>query len=200
MIVPRQLSRTDAVMEPPHVCDEEQLLDGARQFDRTALARIHDCFYELVYRYVRYRTDDTQTAEDAASEVFVRLIDALQGGKAPRQSLRGWLFGTANHIVNDHFRQRYRVQHEDLANHEGLTAEANTDPEHQIELDLSHKQLRDALTRLTPEQQHVVTLRFGQGLSHREVAQIVGKSEGAVKVLQFRALQALRRLLEPSQV
>jgi RNA polymerase sigma-70 factor (ECF subfamily) len=180
------------------VCDEERLLTGARRFDSSALAQIHDCFYKPIYRYLRYRIDDDQVAEDAASEVFLRLLDALQDGKAPRKSLRGWLFGTASHVVNDHFRRRYRVQNDDLADHEALPASAETDPEHQLQLNLTHARLRAVLADLTPEQQQVVTLRFGQGMSHREVAQILDKSEGAVKLLQFRALRALRRLLEPA--
>ena len=181
------------------VCDDDaQMLTGARQLDPTALASIHDCFYERIYRYARYRTSDNQVAEDVASEVFVRLLDALQGNKAPRQSLRGWLFGTASHVVNDLMRRHYRVKEENLENHTALPAGTETDPEHQLQRHLTYERLRAALTRLTNEQQHVVTLRFGQGLSHREVAQIMGKSEGAVKLLQLRALRSLRRLLEPA--
>lgn len=179
------------------MCDEEQLLIGARQFDRTALARIHDRYYGQIYRYARYRTGDDQTAQDTASEVFLRLLDALQEGQAPHQSLRGWLFSTANHVVNDHFRRHYRVELQDLAEHEAVLATDQANPEHQLLLSLTHEQLRSALSRLTPEQQHVITLRFGHGLSHRETAHILNKSEGAVKLLQFRALRALRRLLEP---
>ncbi len=187
-------------METPCVCDEKELLAGARQLDPGALARIHDCFYGLIYRYAHYRTGDAQVAEDAAGEVFVRLLDALQNGKAPGQSLRGWLFGTASNVVNDHFRHHYRIQNDDLEAHTALPATAETDPEHRLQTRLIHEQLRANLSRLTAEQQHVITLRFGQGLSHREVAQLIGKSEGAVKLLQLRALRALRRLLEPRQV
>lgn len=180
------------------VCDEERLLTGARRLDSEALAQIHDCFYNKIFRYVRYRTGDSQVAEDAASEVFMRLLGALQDGKAPRQSLRGWLFGTANHIVNDHFRHHYRVNDDDLADHEALPASDESDPEHQLLVHLTNERLRATLTTLTPEQQQVLTLRFGQGLSQRQVAQILDKSEGAIKLLQFRALRAMRRLLEPA--
>lgn len=179
------------------MCNEKRLLTSARQLEPAALARIHDRYYEPIYRYAHYRTGDAQIAEDAASEVFVRLLDALQNGKAPRQSLRGWLFGTASHIVNDHFRRLYRSQTEDLDGHSELPASADADPEHQLQVSLKHDQLRNALTHLTNDQQHVITLRFGQGMSHQEVAELLGKSEGAVKLLQFRALRALRQILEP---
>jgi len=179
-------------------CDEDQLLIDARRLDLSALSHIHDCFYELLYRYAHRRTGDGQLAEDTASEVFVRLLDALQQGKSPRQSLRGWLFGTASHIVDDYFRHHYRLRKESLDAHTTLKASSDTDPEHRLQLNLTEERLRAALTQLTPEQQHVIALRFGQGLSHREVAQVVDKSEGAVKLLQFRAMQTLRDLLDPS--
>lgn len=180
------------------VCDEESLLSGARRFEESALAQIHDCFYEALYRYVCYRSGDGQVAEDATSEVFVRLLDALQNGKGPRKSLRGWLFGTASHIVDDHFRRRYRLRGENLENHGALAAGIESDPEHQFQLNLTHKQLLAVMSKLTPEQQHVIALRFGQGLPHREIAEMLHKSEGAVKLLQLRALRAMRRLLEPT--
>ena len=96
------------------MCEEEQLLAGARRVDQTALAQIHDCFYEQIYRYARYRTSDVQIAEDVAAEVFLRFLDGLQRGSVPRQSLRGWLFGTASHIVSDHFRRHYQVRDEKI--------------------------------------------------------------------------------------
>jgi RNA polymerase sigma-70 factor (ECF subfamily) len=179
------------------VYNENELLTGARELDADALAQIHDSFYDQIYRYARYRTGDSQVAEDATSEVFVRLLDALQNGNAPRKSLRGWLFGTASNVVNDHFRRHYRTQNEDLEAYAGLPAGAEADPEHQLQTYLTNAQLRTTVSQLTVEQQHVITLRFGQGLSHREVAQLMDKSEGAVKLLQLRALRALRRLLEP---
>jgi RNA polymerase sigma-70 factor (ECF subfamily) len=184
-------------MTKPGKCNEEQLLKRASRLDPEALAQIHDCFYEAIYRYAHYRTGDGQVAEDTASEVFVRLLDALQNGRAPRRSLRGWLFGTASNVVNDHFRHRYRIQTDNLADHESLSANIEVDPEYQFQRHFDNEHLRTVLTRLTSDQQDVLALRFGQGLSHQEVAQLLDKSEGAVKLLQFRALKALRRLLEP---
>jgi RNA polymerase sigma-70 factor (ECF subfamily) len=181
------------------VCDEEQLLAGARRLDRAALAQIHDCFYEMIYRYARYRTSDSQSAEDAASEVFTRLLNALHQGRAPRSSLRGWLFGTASHVVNDHFRRRYRMEQENLDDWSSEQAGDETNPELRLERHFDRRDVRAAFRELTPEQQHVLALRFGQDLSHREVAGLVGKSEGAVKLLQLRGLRSLRRLLEKDE-
>jgi RNA polymerase sigma-70 factor (ECF subfamily) len=187
---------TRRLLELYCVFDEEQLLHGARELDLDILAQIHDCYYEAVYRYVHYRIGDRQIAEDAASEVFLRLLNALHNGKAPKSSLRGWLFGTAGHIVNDHYRARYRSKEEDREHNESHPANEAANPEYSLQRAWAHAELRTALAELTEDQQQVVTLRFGQGLSHRDVAQLMGKTEGAVKLLQLRALRSLRRLLE----
>jgi RNA polymerase sigma-70 factor (ECF subfamily) len=181
------------------VCNEEQLLAGARRMDRATLARIHDCFFEMIYRYARYRTDDIQLAEDAASEVFARLLDALHEGRPPHSSLRGWLFATASHVVNDHYRRRYRVEQENIDDWTSEPAGDKSNPEVQLDRRADRRSVRAALRKLTPEQQHVLALRFGQELSHKEVAGLVGKSEGAVKLLQLRGLRSLRRLLEEDE-
>ena len=191
---------TGRLLERICVCDEERLLDGARGLDLNILAQIHDCYYASIYRYVQYRIGDSQIAEDAASEVFVRLLNALHSGKAPKSSLRGWLFGTASHIVNDHYRDRYQGNDEDLDHHTALPAHDGANPEMVVQRLWAHAELRAALADLTDDQQQVVTLRFGQGLSHRDVAQMMGKTEGAVKLLQLRALRSLRRMLEANKV
>ena len=194
--MPRRPGLTGRSLELYCVCDEEQLLQGARELDLDILAQIHDCYYESVYRYVHYRVGDSQIAEDAASEVFLRLLNALHNGRAPKSSLRGWLFGTASNIVNDHFRIRYRTKDEDLECYEAYPELEATNPESSLQRAWTHAELRSALAELTQEQQQVVTLRFGQALSHRDVAQLMGKTEGAVKLLQLRALRSLRRKLE----
>lgn len=196
IVLPLRLGLTRRLQELYCVCDEERLLDGARELDLDILARIHDRYYEAIYRYVHYRVGDSQIAEDAASEVFLRLLNALHNGKAPKSSLRGWLFGTASHIVNDHYRARYRQKDEDLEHHEVHPAPEAASPEFSLQRAWAHTELRSALAELTEDQQQVVALRFGQGLTHRDVAQLMGKSEGAVKLLQLRAIRSLRRLLE----
>jgi len=72
--------------------DEDELLAGARAFDQRALAEIHNKYYPELYRYLWYRTNDSIVADDLASEVFMRLLNALQSGRPP-ESIRGWLFG-----------------------------------------------------------------------------------------------------------
>jgi len=156
------------------------------------LAMIHDNLYPVVYRYVRYRLEDEQVCEDISSEVFLRLIDAVKNRNHTIKNLRGWLLGTASHLVNDHLRMNYSRPVEALEEHHKL---GDPSPEEVAEASWQQRQVRSALRRLTLEQQHVIALRFSEERSLEETARLMDKTVGAVKTLQFRALTALRQIL-----
>ncbi len=169
----------------------------ARKLDSKALAQIHDRYYPEVYRYVGFRLDNTEIVEDITSEVFLRLLDALHKKRGPETSLRGWLLGTASNLVNDHLRRFYSRPIENLEESgNGEELGSDNSPESFYEVSSEIKQVRDAIRKLTDEQQHVLALRFAEDRSLDETAQIIGKSVTAVKALQFRALASLRRLLD----
>lgn len=172
----------------------ESLLARAKKQDMQSLAALHDQLYPLVYRYVSYRLEDEQAREDITSETFVRLLDVLNKRGYTIQDLRAWLIGTAAHLVSDHYRRQYRRPESDLALHEDLP-DGHT-PEHAAEQNQVRREVRQAMLKLTEDQQHVLALRFSQELSLEETAQLLGKSVNAVKVLQFRALAALRRAMD----
>ena len=180
------LARMPAAVE----VTEQALLEQARDLDDRALGQIHDRYYPEIYRYALYRTGRTEVAEDIASEVFLRLLDALHKGRAPQTTLRGWLYGVAANMVADHFR---RAPRESTALDENTPAASS--PAAEAELRLRHHDVRAALRELTRDQQETLTLRFGEGLSVEETAAVLGKSINAVKALQFRAVEALRRVL-----
>jgi RNA polymerase sigma-70 factor (ECF subfamily) len=173
----------------------EDLLIRAQRLEAAALGEIHDRHYPEVYRYVRYRLADEHACEDITAEVFLRLLDALNRKRGPTQNLRGWLFGTASNLVNDHLRSRYSRRFDSL---EGDEIELPDDShlEKNYEDGWMLEQVAEALQHLTPEQQHVLSLRFSDERSIDETAIIMGKSVTAVKALQFRAVGSLRRLLE----
>lgn len=174
--------------------DIDGLLVRAHQFDPQALAQLHDQLYPQVYRYVAYRLDDPQACEDISSEVFLRLLDVLKKKAQTVLSARAWVMGTANHLVMDYYRKKYRRKVENLDNHNHLSDHPS--PEGETESKMIHQEVRDAMLNLTDDQQHVIALRFSQELSLEETAQMMGKTVNAVKVLQYRALAALRRQLD----
>jgi len=175
------------------VTDASPEIMALRALDAEAISAVHARYFVELYRYAAYRTGDPQLAEDLASEVLVRLLEAVRVGKGPATSLRGWLMGTASHLVNDHYRRAYGRPTEELT--ENLRSDA---PEVSAQAEQNERQadVRRALLRLTHEQQHVLSLRFGSGLSLEETAQLMDRSANAIKALQFRALAGLRRELE----
>ncbi len=169
---------------------EKRDMDGLRELNPQVISSVYDRFFPEIYRYVLYRLGDETAAEDIASEVFVRLLEASRQGHGPQTNLKAWLIGTASHTINDHLRKMYRRPTEDLS-------ENMLDPL-AMPMDEYDKRERDHLIRkamknLTPEQQHVLALRFGEGYSLEETAELMKKNVNAIKALQFRALAALQR-------
>ena len=170
--------------------DEKGALDGLRTLDAQAIGAIYDQYFSEVYRYIRYRVGDDVVAEDIASDVFMRLLEAARKKQGPQTSLKGWLIATASNAVNDHLRRQYRRPTEELTEampDEGVSVHSEVDQRER------NKIVQSAYAHLTPEQQHVLALRFGQGYSLEETAAMMKKNVNAIKALQFRALAALQR-------
>lgn len=174
------------------VQDETALLNQARALNPEALSQIHDRYYQSIYRYLSFRVSDRQTAEDLAGEVFLRFLSALRERGAPPNTIRGWLFGAAQNVVKEHYRKQKKMS---LIELDERLASGERTPEQRLNERMDKEQLRAALQELTPEQQHVLALRFGYGMPIKEVAEVVNKSEGSVKMLQMRAIVALTQRL-----
>jgi RNA polymerase sigma-70 factor, ECF subfamily len=176
--------------QPMSVYDERRTLLGLRDLDPQTIGAVYDQYFSEVYRYIMYRLGDQSLAEDLASDVFVRLLEASQGKRGPQTNLKGWLISTASHVVTDHLRGIYRKPTEELGE-----SMPDLGPGPQTEFDLRERNrfLQEAYAQLTPEQQEVLALRFGQGYSLEETADAMKKNVNAIKALQFRALAALQR-------
>ena len=169
---------------------QQRALNRLRNLDSQAIGAIYDQYFVEVYRFVRYRIGDDGVAEDIASEVFVRLLEAAQKNQGPQSSLKGWLIVTASNAVHDYLRRQYRRPVVDLSESmpdEGLSVHAQVDLREQSQL------VQTAYAQLTHEQQDVLALRFGLGYSLEETAAHMRKNINAIKALQFRALASLQR-------
>jgi RNA polymerase sigma-70 factor (ECF subfamily) len=167
-------------------------LKDLRELDPQVLSEIHQAYFTELFRYAQYRVSDPTVAEDIASETYLRLIDAVQNDKGPNSSIRGWLFGTAANLVNDHFRRSYRE--EELLEEAALDPSSGQDGEAFKRFE-QQDYLNVAFNQLTEEQQHVIALRFGSEMSIQDTSTLMGKNENAVKALQYRAIRSLRREL-----
>ena len=169
---------------------EQRALAGLRKLDSQSVSGIYDQYFSEIYRYVRYRIDDDNVAEDLASDVFVRLLESVQKNLEPQTNLKGWLIATASNAVNDYLRRQYRRPVEELSESmpdEGLSIQVQMDLREQNQL------VQNAYAQLTHEQQDVLALRFGQGYSLEETARSMKKNVNAIKALQFRAWASLQR-------
>jgi len=171
--------------------NEQSELEGLKNLDAQVIGAVYDRFFSDVYRYVYYRLGDEQVVEDISSDVFVRLLEAVKKGRGPQTNLKGWLLATASHAVADHLRQSYRRPTEELSDG---TPDDNA-PSLRDEIDRRDKidAVQSAYLQLTPDQQNVLALRFGDGYSLEETARVMQKKVNAIKALQFRALAALQR-------
>ena len=177
-----------------HHNDERRLIEQAKGGNLTALGTLYNLHVDRIYQYVRYRTGDDQTAEDITAEVFLRAIESIGSYEDQGAPFVAWLYRIAHARVVDFWRKSKRHQTaplEDPLLQEGLSSQDDD-----IDIDfMQHRLLAVALQQLTDDQQNVIVLKFMQGLSNAETALVLGKTEGAIKALQWRALEALARIL-----
>jgi RNA polymerase sigma-70 factor (ECF subfamily) len=187
------------------VCTDAEMLALIKDAQRgipAAYDRLYNLYADRIFRYVYARLGQREAAEDLTADVFVRLIQGLPrfrvNAEHPVASFSAWLYRIAGNLLTDHYRrQRYR-QHADIDDHAHL-AGSGPSPD-QLAAEAEQGQLVDlALTKLEQEQQAVVLYRFAEHYSTQQVADLMGKTTGAVKALQYRALNNLRRLLSSQE-
>lgn len=170
--------------------DESRWVERAVQGDTEAIAWLYRRYAPAVFRYLYYRLGDTEVAEEMTSEVFLRALEALPRYRQRGRPFLAWLYRIAGARSRDYHR-RCRRQGRVMPE----MPSSLPSPEEEAEAHLTAGELQRALAHLTPLQQQVIVLRFIEGLTHSQVARIMGRSEGAIRILQYRALEALRRLL-----
>lgn len=178
----------------PDIDTENRLLAMARRGDKRAVADIYEKYFPSVYQFVRLHVESTHSAEDIASEVFFRLVDNIGKSNGPQKTLRGWLFQVArNEIYRQHGKRRKMPT---------TTLEEWVPASDDVEAEFAQRagidRVRKALQMLSSEQQEVLILRFAEALSLEETADMMGKSVSAIKSLQFRAVESIRRILGQS--
>jgi RNA polymerase sigma-70 factor (ECF subfamily) len=168
------------------------VIERARTGDRAAFAELYDTHCDAVYRYILYRVREPSDAEDLCSEVFTRAFANIHRYRWQGKSFLAWLYTIARNAVTD--RRRRERPTVDLDDAYGVAEEGPTAHDRAVRGEQVDA-LRGAVKHLTTEQQEVLVLRFIENMSSRQVAQVLGKNEGAIRALQFRALGRLRKLL-----
>jgi RNA polymerase sigma-70 factor (ECF subfamily) len=177
--------------------DDATLIARAQQGDRAAVAEIYERHHPAIYRYIFYRVDDTPTAEDLTGMVFVRVVENIDRFVYRGRPLLTWLYTIARNVVVDHPRRTGGAAAVPL---DERLAVGEGDVERAAERALTQQRLAAALGHLTEDQRQVILLKFIEEMSNEEVAETLGKTIGAVKSLQHRALAALQRVLSDGGV
>jgi RNA polymerase sigma-70 factor, ECF subfamily len=170
----------------------ERFVQQAKSGDAEAFGQLFDHYHEPIYRYVASRVYRPTDAEDLTQTVFVKALEALPRYEARGVPFGGWLFRLARNAVIDFVRTRHEHVELDVV---GQRSAAEAQPDVVILMRHDIEQVAVALAALTDEQRDAIALRFFGGLSAREAAEAMGKQEGTVRGLQFRAIAALRRQL-----
>jgi RNA polymerase sigma-70 factor (ECF subfamily) len=176
--------------------DEAQLIRRAKAGDCDAFAEIYDRCYRPIFRHILYRVPTAATAEDLAGEVFVRMVESIDDFTYRGRPLLAWLYTIAGNLISTYYRRAGRAPTVALGEELSSMVADVPDPEAVANLKLDQERLAAAMRGLTDEQRQVIELKFYQGLDNITVAQILGKSYGAVKALQHRGLAALRDALK----
>lgn len=162
-----------------------------------AIAELYNRYHENIFRYIWSRVSDPQLAEDLTGDVFVRMVTNLPKYRSTAAPFLSWLFRIARNLIIDHTRKAGTQREIPLDDRAEDLKEQENNPPKVVDQLLTIEQVRDALQELNPTKQDVLVLRFMVGLSLQEVASLLGKSVGSVKVTQHRAIKELRVILEP---
>ena len=174
------------------------LVERAQTGDAEAFGELYDRYVDLVYRYIYYRVGTSQLAEDLTSETFLRALRRISTFTWQGRDVGAWFVTIARNLIADHYKSgRYRLEmtSDDVSTVGEATQLVSDSPENAVLEAMQNKVLLEAVKQLNAEQQECIVLRFLQGLSVAETAQAMGKNDGAIKALQYRAIRSLGRLL-----
>lgn len=172
--------------------DEKFILETviqAKKGSQQAFGKLYELYFERIYRFVYFRVNHKETAEDLAEDVFIKAWRRISD--VNERSFGGWLYSICKNTIIDYYRQKKVTV--DLSEIEG-TFESEQNVFEEVNTVLNQKNLAAILKELPSEQQTIIRLKFIEDLSNSEISGITGKSEGAIRVIQHRALQKLQDL------
>jgi RNA polymerase sigma-70 factor, ECF subfamily len=172
------------------------LVRAAQGGDTAAFGQLFDRYHDTVFRFVLFRLGDRPAAEDLTQETFVRAYRRISSVSYQGRDIGAWFVTIARNLVLDHVKSsRYRLESSHAEVADVAPATLRPGPENEVIANTTHAELLKCVAKLGDDQQECIALRFLQGLSVAETADIMGRNEGAVKALQHRAVRRLAQLL-----
>jgi RNA polymerase sigma-70 factor (ECF subfamily) len=170
------------------------LVDRAQQGDRAALEELYLIHFDRIYSYLHVSVGNRHDAEDLTTQTFLKMLESIGRFRWQSAPFSAWLFRIAHNLAMDHFRANRRWQpEEDVPEPD---ADESTSAEAGALESIGRKSMLELIEDLSGEQQQVLTLKFVFNFSNAEAATILGKTEGAIKSLQHRALVSLQKQIE----
>ena len=188
----REVTQATPAPGPGHPSPSEikGLVKQAAGGNFQAFGNLYSFYLGRIYRYIYYQVKDKMTAEDITEEVFVKAWKVIRTCRGREDTFQAWLYRIARNHLADCLRDAGRVT--------SLEKDGSidiADPCERIESSVEYQELIKAITGLPETQRQVVILKFVEGLDNRETSKVLGKSEGAVRIAQMRALESLRNKL-----
>ncbi|MEK7086139.1 MAG: sigma-70 family RNA polymerase sigma factor [Patescibacteria group bacterium] len=172
----------------------EKLVVLSKRGNQDAFAKLYDIFVDPIYRYVYYRVN-AGDAEDIVETVFLKVWENIRQYKQQKRSFSAWIFRIAHNLIVDHYRSAKDRIFEEL--HPQIPDQSRQhNPIKSAQTILDNEVLKKALNNMKHQYREVIIYKFINELSNKEISEILGKSEGSLRILQFRALKALKKVLE----
>jgi RNA polymerase sigma-70 factor (ECF subfamily) len=169
------------------------LVARAQQGDREALEELYLLHFDRIYSYLHVSVGNRHDAEDLTTQTFVKMLESINRFRWQAAPFSAWLFRIAHNLAMDHFRASRRWQPEEEVPEP--PGEEEMSAEQAAMQEIGRQSMLDLIERLSHEQQQVLTLKFVFNFTNADVATILGKTEGAIKSLQHRALASLQKQL-----
>ena len=187
LIIPYTL--TEASLTQTYMQNELELIAQAQSGNSEAFGKLYDAYIKKIYNFIYYKTWHQETAEDLTSLTFLKALNAIKKFNSEKGTFSSWLYQIARNNISDHFRSlKSTTDIEDAWDiKDNIDILADTDAKLKLE------KLREGLSILSSEQREIVILRLWEGLSHKEIADIMQKKEATVKVSYSRAVSKIKK-------
>ncbi len=178
---------------------EKNLIKAAKAGNSSSFGTLYDHYITQIYRFIYLKTSSREEAEDLTHEVFLSAWRSMPGYKHKGFPFSSWLYQIARNKVIDHFRTKKTAMPIDEIVQSELDIPALINTEGDLDLALDLEKIKYAMQFLTEEHQNIIIMRFVEDMTPKEIAEILGKSEGSVRLAQHRAIHKLKSILQKNQ-
>ncbi len=178
----------------------EKIVKKSQRGDENSFAEIFDIFYEKIFKYIKFRVDQNEV-DDLVGEVFLKTVKNLKKYKPQERSTFGsWIYRIAHNVVIDFYRKKQEFLGIDIDSEDEeysiQLVDDSPGPDKIMEQKIEFEKIQKVLNKLSATNREIIELKFMEDFSNFEIAQITGKSEGNIRIIQLRALRELRKYID----